>query len=74
MGLEFGSRPSQESQRYLYKLPSNDLREHRSSRSLTHSEADDWLAEIDKVNASGNTTTVQRTAIPFEHIKASDNV
>jgi hypothetical protein len=74
MGLEFSSRPSQESQRYLYKLPSNDLREHRSSRSLTHSEADDWLAEIDKVNASGNTTTVQRTAIPFEHIKASDNV
>jgi hypothetical protein len=73
MGLDF-SRPSQDSQRHLYKTPSNDLREHRSSRSLTRSEADDWFAEIDNANASGNTTTVQRTAIPFEHIKASDNV
>jgi hypothetical protein len=77
LGLDFGARPSQESQRHLYKTGSNDLREHRSSRSLTRSETDDWFNEIDKTNASGGsnmTTTVSRTNIPFEHIKASDNV
>jgi hypothetical protein len=72
LGLDFGNRPSQDSQHHLYKTTSN---EHRSSRSLTRSEADDWFHEIDKANAGGNlTTTVTRTNIPFEHIKARDSV
>ncbi|KAF1828952.1 hypothetical protein BDW02DRAFT_613550 [Decorospora gaudefroyi] len=65
------SRSSEESQRNLYQVPSN---ENRSSRSLTRSDGDDWFLEMNKANSAGqNTTTVQRTQIPFEHIKAEDN-
>jgi hypothetical protein len=71
MGMDLGGRPSQESSRHLYLTPSN---ENRSSKSLTQSEADDWFMEMDRANSRGQvTTTVEKTSIPFEHIKACDN-
>ena len=69
MGRDLGSRPSQDSQRYLYRLGSTDL---RSSRSLTRSIGEDWLSEVDKMQIGKTTTTVGRTDIPLEHIKAFD--
>jgi hypothetical protein len=67
---ELGSRPSQESSRHLYQIPSKD----QSSKNLTKNDGDDWFAEMDKMNLHGLvTTTVQKTSVPFEHIKASDN-
>ncbi|OAG19000.1 hypothetical protein CC77DRAFT_1010222 [Alternaria alternata] len=71
MGMDLAGRPSQDSLRHLYRIPSN---ENRSSKSLTQSEGDDWFMEMDRANSRGQvTTTVQKTSIPFEHIKTSDN-
>ncbi|KAL1799499.1 hypothetical protein ACET3X_003536 [Alternaria dauci] len=71
IGVDLTGRPSQDSIRHLYRVPSN---EHRSSKSLTQSEGDDWFMEMDRANARGQvTTTVQKSSIPFEHIKMSDN-
>ncbi|KAF1850087.1 uncharacterized protein K460DRAFT_372457 [Cucurbitaria berberidis CBS 394.84] len=71
-GADFGPRSSQDSQRCLHQTATND---HGSSRgSLTRSEWGDWFLEADKDVAGGRTTTtVERTEIPFEHIKAFDN-
>jgi hypothetical protein len=70
MGMDLAGRPSQESSRHLYRIPSN---ENRSSKSLTQSEGDDWFMEMDRATSRGQvTTTVEKTSIPFEHIKASD--
>jgi len=70
MGMDLAGRPSQESSRHLYRIPSN---ENRSSKSLTQSEGDDWFMEMDRANSRGQvTTTVEKSSIPFEHIKASD--
>lgn len=68
-GKDLGSRPSQESQRHLYRAGSN---EHRSSRSLTRNEGEDWLTGVNKMNKGKTTTTVERTDIPLEQIKAFD--
>jgi hypothetical protein len=71
MGMDLAGRPSQDSLRHLYRIPSN---ENRSSKSLTQSEGDDWFMEMDRANSRGQvTTTVQKTSIPFEHIKTSGN-
>jgi hypothetical protein len=70
MGTELAGRPSQESSRHLYRIPSN---ENRSSKSLTQSEGDDWFMEMDRANSRGQvTTTVKRTSLPFEHTTTSD--
>ncbi|KAG9193742.1 hypothetical protein G6011_03777 [Alternaria panax] len=71
MGMDLAGRLSQDSLRHLYRIPSN---ENQSSKSLTQSEGDDWFMEMDRANSRGQvTTTVQKTSIPFEHIKTSDN-
>ncbi|KAI4619067.1 hypothetical protein J4E83_006019 [Alternaria metachromatica] len=70
MGMDLAGRPSQESSRHLYRIPSN---ENRSSKSLTQSEGDDWFMEMDRANSRGQvTTTVEKSSIPFEHLKATD--
>ncbi|CAO2647500.1 Nn.00g084220.m01.CDS01 [Neocucurbitaria sp. VM-36] len=74
LGLDFGHRSSQESQRCLHRTASNDV--GGSKGSLTRGEQDDcdWFLEMDKEVAGGRTTTtVERTEIPFEHIRAFDN-
>lgn len=73
MGLElnFGPRSSSDSQRCLHPTTSN---EHGSSKgSLTRSERDDWLSEVDRAIGGKTTATAERTEVPFEHIRAIDN-
>jgi hypothetical protein len=65
MGLEF-SRPSQDSQRNLCRIPSGELEER--NRSLTRSERNDWFADMDKQNAGTTTTTIGKTDVPLERI------
>ncbi|XP_014560327.1 hypothetical protein COCVIDRAFT_89338 [Bipolaris victoriae FI3] len=67
---ELGSRPSQDSSRHLYQISCKD----HSSKNLTKNDGDDWFAEMDRVNPHGPvTTTVQKTSVPFEHMKVFDN-
>ncbi|KAF1937794.1 hypothetical protein EJ02DRAFT_514971 [Clathrospora elynae] len=71
MGLGFAHRPSQESQDYLTRIPSI---ENTSSGSLTRSEGEDWFMDLNKTNSGGKmTTTMGRTAVPFENIPGSSN-
>jgi hypothetical protein len=66
-----GSRPSQDSQRHLYTVESD---ENVSSKSLSRSEGDDWFLDMDKVNPGGTSTTrVEGTNVPFEHVRKSSN-
>lgn len=74
LGADLGHRSSQDSQRCLHRTTSNEA--GGSKGSLTRSERDDahWFLEMDKEIAGGRTTTtVERTGIPFDHIKAIDN-
>ncbi|EMD64248.1 hypothetical protein COCSADRAFT_181377 [Bipolaris sorokiniana ND90Pr] len=67
---ELGSRPSQDSSRHLYQISCKD----HTSKNFTKNDGDDWFAEMDRVNPHGPvTTTVQKTSVPFEHIKVFDN-
>ncbi|KAL6709933.1 hypothetical protein ACN47E_000718 [Coniothyrium glycines] len=69
IALDLGRRASQDSQRKLYHTTSS---ENRSSTSLSGNEEEDWFRELDKINNGKTTTTIERTAIPLEHIKALD--
>lgn len=70
IALDLGRRSSQESHRNLYRTQSGG--ENRSSTSLAGNEEEDWFRELDKINNGKSTTTIGRTAIPLEQIKALD--
>ncbi|OAK96931.1 hypothetical protein IQ06DRAFT_48439 [Phaeosphaeriaceae sp. SRC1lsM3a] len=56
IGLETGPRFSQESQRNLCRIPSNETR----NNSTPQSERDDWFAEVDrKMNMAGSGTVTR---------------
>lgn len=62
--MGFETRTSQDSERELYRAPSNEL--VSSKASLTRSERDDWFAEANKQNTAGRTTTtVETSQVPF---------
>jgi hypothetical protein len=64
-----GGRNSHESQRILVPITSN-VREVGSSATLGISGRDEWLAEADRQNAMGTTTTKIETAeVPYEQIR-----
>lgn len=69
LGRALGHRPNQDSQRYLYRAASNDL---GSARSLSRNEGNDWISDMNKMSHGTTTTTVQRTDIPLEQMKAFD--
>jgi hypothetical protein len=69
LGIDFGTRSSQDSQRYLYRPPSHEV--GSTNCSLTQGDRDDWQADVDKQNMGGTMTTrVQKTEIPFAQINA----
>lgn len=70
IAFDLGRRSSQESHRNLYRTGSGG--EARRSASLTGNEEEDWFKELDKINNGKSTTTIERTAIPLEQIKALD--
>ncbi|KAF2025079.1 hypothetical protein EK21DRAFT_93548 [Setomelanomma holmii] len=68
LGINIGTRPSQESQRSLCHNPYVGL---RSDGTISRGEREDWFVEVDRQNTAGKTTTtVETTDIPFTHIKA----
>ena len=70
IALDFGGRASQDSHRNLYRTISGP---NASLGSLERSEGEDWLMELDKGKSRGKTTTtVERTDIPLEQMKAFD--
>jgi len=67
LGHDSGSRNSNESQRILFP---NTGREVGSSATLGINGRDEWLAEADRQNAMGTTTTKIETAeVPYEQIR-----
>jgi len=69
LGIDFGTRSSQDSQRHLYRAPSQEV--GSANCSLTQGDRDDWQADVDKQSAGGRMTTrVQKTEIPFAQINA----
>jgi hypothetical protein len=71
MGLELGTRASQDSQRNLCRIPSADV--GANSGSLTRREREDWFADIDRQNNAGTTTTtIGKTDLPLERINTME--
>ncbi|KAI8931716.1 hypothetical protein NX059_011360 [Plenodomus lindquistii] len=62
-----GHRPSQDSHRSLYRKTSH---EPTTSNSMVRQEEEDWFSDLDRMHMGKTTTTVQRTHIPLEQIKA----
>lgn len=68
---DLGPRPSQDSSRHLYQIPSHEA---QSSKSLTQNDGDDWFTEMDRANSRGqSTTTVQKLPLSYGHMKSTDN-
>jgi hypothetical protein len=69
MGLELGTRVSQDSQRNLCRIQSGDA--GTRNPSLTRSERGDWFADMNIQKNAGTTTTIGKTDIPLERISTS---
>ncbi|RAR05432.1 integral membrane protein [Stemphylium lycopersici] len=68
---DLGPRPSQDSSRNLYQIPSHEV---PSLRSLTQNDGDDWFTEMDRANSPGQSaTTVQISPVPYGQNKPTDN-
>jgi hypothetical protein len=66
MGLELGTRASQDSQRNLCRIQSGDA--GTRNPSLTRSDKGDWFAGMDRQNKAGPTTTIGKTGVSLERI------
>lgn len=74
LGLDFGYRASQDSQRCLQPMTSNENSSSKGSLRGPEGDDYDWFLELNKEMAGGRTTTtVERAEIPVEHIKAFDS-
>ena len=69
VGLEFGRRRSSDSLHGLQRTPSNGGTSLKGN--LTREQSTDYFLEMDKEMSAGKTTTtVARTEIPIDHIRA----
>ncbi|KAF2848643.1 hypothetical protein T440DRAFT_491055 [Plenodomus tracheiphilus IPT5] len=67
VGKNLGRCPSQDSHRSLYRKMSV---EPQTSNSMLKNEEEDWFADLDRMHTGRTTTTVKRTHIPLEQLKA----